>query len=249
MNSNYFRSSSKSRKNRTRRDSYGPSVASALYRQSSTVFKPPNGPKAIRQMLNSEHKHIELLLGVTSVTPGTMLIESLTAPAEGTDSNQRTGRSVKVTNVEGIIEFKLTGSTSATAAPIVYFVRYFIVKWNAQSTGGTGTPPLASDFLITDSDSNYTTLSLRNPDNNEDFTVLATELVRLSFEGSNVQSGTAPTCTSLVNFESHHSFHQSFNSTTAASISENSIWMFVVAKDAVGALSLECSLRTWYVDN
>jgi hypothetical protein len=202
----------------------------------------------IARLLNTENKHVDIQNSNT-VLPSASLILCCTPPAEGSDSNQRTGRSLKVDKIDLLLQFTYSTGTPATCAVQSQIFNWYLVRYlKTPSSGGT-TVFNITEFLNQDANSQYTPMSLINDDTDENFQVMAagTQHLTLPF---------LPTVASAFNAIQTHthqcSFHQTFNGTTAATITDNCVFLVVTAMNASntgGISNCTSTMRMWFVDN
>jgi hypothetical protein len=202
--------------------------------------------QSLRRMLNTEEKRIDTTLTATTVKSDTSLITGIGTMAEGSDSNQRTGRSVKVVRIDISMAFQFSSGVAATAINQAQNFKYYIVKYNKTTSNSAFA---IADFLNQDPGSNYTPLSLPNPDLNQNFTVLDTGLVDVVLP--NIPATNAYVA-KIVDISINRAFHQTYSSTTAASITDNMIFAVFTAfqpGNSGGNTNVAFSARCWYVDN
>jgi len=202
--------------------------------------------QALKRLLNTEEKHIDTLTGATTVTSGSSLISSIGTMAEGSDSNQRTGRSVKIIRTDLLMSFQYSTGAPGTQAFQNQVFNWYLVKYNKTTSNAAFS---IADLLNQDPGSNYTAISLPNPDLNQNFTILDAGVVDVDLtEATTVTSARVVIKQVTVN----RSFHQIYSSTTAASITDNMCFLVFTAFQPIntGGLSqIAYSARMWYVDN
>jgi hypothetical protein len=203
----------------------------------------------LRAMLNVEDKQVVDLTGTTTVTAAAPLVQALGSVAQGSNSNNRTGNSIKVTRVDLIMGFAYSTGTVATTALQNQYFNWYVVRYLKTPSSNGATPFGIGDFLGSDPNSNNTVLSLPNNDLNEDFHILASGEVEVDL----TFSATNPTSRfKVVNLTIPCSFHQTFNGTAASNIVDNALFLVVTAINPIntgGASTLINSARIWYIDN
>lgn len=197
----------------------------------------------LKSILNTEDKHIDSAFASTAIinTTGGVILTP-TFLAEGSDSNQRTGRSVKLTRIDWILSFNFAqGSTGIVGSQIF---RWFLVKYiKCTSASPTGT---VAQFLNVDGNSQMTPLSLPNTDLSEDWHVLQQGLLTLTPQ-SQLNAVYA-----IQEFSTPVKFHQTYSGTAANTIEDGTFQLIVVALNTVGTAgvsNVQGSCRQFYVDN
>jgi len=205
--------------------------------------------KELRRILNTEEKHFDTVTATTSVTSTASQVLAIGSMAEGSDSNQRTGRSIKIVRTDINLLFAYSSGTPATTAIQNQWFNWYYVKYLKSAAGAGQTPFGISEFLNQDPGSNYTPISLPNPDTNENFAILASGQVEVDLPDSTTAASARY---KVVQLQVDRAFHQTYNGTTAASISDNMCFLVVTALNAInagGASSVSFGIRQWYVDN
>jgi hypothetical protein len=199
---------------------------------------------SLRMMLNTENKHVDqiaIFQGVTNASPTNLF---LTPSAEGTDSNNRTGRSVKLDRVDMLLRFNYNGGTTTSIATQTF--RWFLVKWlKTPTSGANGGFPLSA-FLLTDASGNYSPMSLANTDTAENFRIMAQGLEKMTMP---LNFATVET---IVEVSVPCQFHQSYDGTAATDICDGAIYFIclgMVANATGGSSGVTPTFRTWFIDN
>jgi hypothetical protein len=202
----------------------------------------------LKSIINVEGKHIETVSNAT-VTVASSLVSALTAPATGSDSNQRNGRSIRIKRIDVNMTFTMTSGTAATSSNGNQRFQWYLVQYLDTPSASGASPFAIADFLDQDQASNYTPMSLPDPDTAQDFKVLATGLVDVPVL---TVPATNTAFTKFVDLSVDCDFHQSFNSTTAASIVENNICLVFTAQHSAntgGSSTIAYNARVWFIDN
>lgn len=202
----------------------------------------------LQKLLNTEMKYVNTKTG-NNITNTAGFVDVLTSAAEGSDSTQRTGRSIKIQRVDVNLEFIYSSGTAATSAEQDCRFSWFVIQYLATPSTSGATAFNIADFLDTDMSGNYTSMSMGDPDTARDFRILANGIVDTQIQSvpaaSYAARGYASACIDT-------NFHQSFNSTTAASIVDNNICIVLTAQRAVntgGACQYNMNARMWFTDN
>ncbi len=207
-----------------------------------------NDVMMLKRLLNTEMKHVETRSS-NNVSSGTPFVDPLGSPAEGTDSTNREGRSIKIQRIDFTLQCLFVTGTVATTAKQAQRFKWYLVRNNdTPSTSGASAFAIG-DFLDLDVAGNHSALSLRDPDTFKDFTVLDCGILDLQ---AMYQATANQTVYGYVEASVNCNFHQSFNGTTAASIVENNICLVVTvanANDAGGNSSYNWNARLWFTDN
>jgi hypothetical protein len=202
----------------------------------------------LKRIINSELKHIETVTSA-NFNPSTGAVVALTSVAEGSDSTQRTGRSIKIQRIDLNMQIMYSTGTAATTQFLDNRFTWFLVQYLATpSTSGSAAFAIA-DFLDVDNNSTYSCMSMADPDTAKDFRVLASGLCDVHF---GVVPATSAEARAYVNSSTACGFHQAFNSTTAASIVDNNVCVVITARNATntgGALQYTLNARMWFSDN
>jgi hypothetical protein len=196
----------------------------------------------LMRAINTENKHVDTLYTVSTCTAAAPFILLITPPAEGSDSNNRTGRSIKVDRIDFVANFTWNGGTGASTTITTQVFKYFILQYLKTQNS---TAPALNDFLNLDANTQTSVLSLPNTDLS-DFKVLHSGEVNVICPASNTQSSV------VVDLSIPCQFHQTFAGTTAASISDNCCFLACVAmvtSGTGGASAITPQLRMWYIDN
>jgi hypothetical protein len=202
---------------------------------------------AISKLLNVEEKHTDSVFQ-GSITLTAPLQSSPFSIAEGTDSNQRTGRSVKVVRIDGNFQFIYSTGTALGSGATQYFNWYLVRYKKTPAASGTAVFNI-NEFLLTDTNGNISPLSLVNSDTIENFAILQMGQVSIDLQfasSTNVQKS------KLVSFSHECGFHMTYNGTSAGNISDNDVQMVFTASDGInaGGQSLVLAgLRLFFVDN
>lgn len=205
----------------------------------------------LRSLLNTERKHVETTQnGATVVaTAGTGSVYAINPPAEGTDAGNRTGRSIKAIRFDVSGEFIYSTGTVATTSLQRQTFNWYLVRNKSTSSSSGTTPFVVADILDPDSNSVYTPMSMMDPDNIVDFEIMqcGQEVVDLRFNTTAPSSGHK-----CFTFSHDCSLHQSFNNTTAASVTQNACFLMFTAMNPVntgGVSTVSFVAREWFVDN
>lgn len=202
-----------------------------------------NDVRLLKSMVNTENKRVDSLFTVQTCTAAAPLVLAIAPPAQGADSNQRNGRSVKLDRLDVICQFTWNGGTGASVTVYTQNFRWFVVKYLPTTSA---TPFAINDFLNTDANTQTSYMSLRNNDLDSDFRILDQGTVAVQQYATNSQS------TEYRDVSLPLSFHQTFNSTTSASIQDGMIFFVCVAavtSGVGGASAIIPQFRLWYIDN
>jgi hypothetical protein len=202
------------------------------------------------KLLNVENKHIDTQVAASgnAVNSGSSSIIYIAPPGEGSDNNQRTGRSIKVDRIDYTFIFRYSAGSSSTLLQSQTF-RWFIVKYlKTPSSSGTSSFGI-SDFLVTDPNSQYTPLSLPNTDTAENFEILDSGIICLDLQG---YTANATAVERVLSGTVNCGFHQTFNNTTYSSVVDNALFVVMVALQGAntgGVSQVGYTMRMWYIDN
>jgi len=203
----------------------------------------------LKSLMNTEDKHIDNVYASTSVVPTAAAVIGLGTVAEGSDSSQRTGRSVKLTKLDMLLNFQFSIGTLATAVNMNQIFNWYYIRYlKTPSSSGTSAFTI-TDFLNADVNSNVTPMSLINDDLNEDFSVLDAGQIDISFTdiaaGSSIKN-------KLVELTIPVNFHQTYNGTAASNIVDNMTFFVITALNPInagGVSNVYISSRQWYIEN
>jgi hypothetical protein len=206
----------------------------------------------LTRMLNVENKHLEGFLSLAVVdTSTTSCIAPMITVAEGSDGNQRTGRSIKINKIDLNLHAFVNTGAIATATETCQIFNYYLVRYKkTPSVSGAAAFPII-DFINQDSAGHYTPMSMFNPDLAENFQVLEAGQITLDFPFPSAGTNTY-NVDRMVQTSHECSFHQTFSSSSAASIIDNMLHLVVVALNPLntgGASQVDVSYRLWFVDN
>jgi hypothetical protein len=205
--------------------------------------------RELRKMLNTEEKHFDTVTAATTVTSTSSQVLAIGSMAEGSDSNQRTGRSIKIVRTDLNLVFTYSTGTPATTSIQNQYFNWYYVKYLKSAAGAGQTPFGISEFLNQDPGSNYTPISLPNPDTNENFQVLASGQIEVDLPDATTALSSR---FKIITLQVDRVFHQTYNGSTAASISDNMCFLVFTALNAInagGASNVAFGVRQWYVDN
>jgi hypothetical protein len=198
--------------------------------------------------INTEDKHVDGFSGSTTVNSTTSAVLALPTTAQGTSSSTRTGDSILINRIDMELYFQYSG-TAATSVNSDQHFRYWLVRYLKTPASSGLTPFSISEFLNTDSFGNYSPASLPNTDTNENFQVMTTGDVNITLPTLATAQLNKSICVP-VRHNCH--FHQLYNSTTAASVCNNTVFLVVVAlnsSNTAGSSIIVPSYRLWYIDN
>lgn len=157
---------------KTRYNNYG-----QLYNGAAQLYK---DVQLLKSMINAEKKRIEGNVNYTTIgqcngnaDTGYLITDITPAVAVGTNLNQRTGSSIKLSSMWLRMQFSHMSSAVSPVNLRIYVIR---VKGDAQTVNAT----LANKFLVADTISTYTDYnSYRNPDYFKDFEVLLDKKIKM----------------------------------------------------------------------
>jgi hypothetical protein len=202
----------------------------------------------IVKLLNTENKHLDTWQSYTAL-PTSPIVVNLGNVAEGSDSNQRTGRSIKVNKIDIIWNFTFSSGTPATSSTTNQYFNYYVVCYlkTPSTSGGSGFG--IGELFDQDGSSNDSVLSLINDDTDENFQVMEAGQVEITLP----YLGTVATYKSKVVTTTHRcNFHQTFNGSSASTICDNTIFVVVTALNPLnsgGVSSVQINSRIWFIDN
>jgi hypothetical protein len=205
--------------------------------------------KELRKLLNTEEKHIDTIIGATTVSFTASNIILIGTVAEGSDSNQRTGRSIKIVRTDLLFYFNFSSGTVATSSQQNQYFNWYYIKYTKTPSSSGGSIFSIAEFLNQDAGSNYTPMSLPNPDNNENFVILASGQQEVELT---VETGVTSVRFKIQQIQSERSFHQTYNGTASTNICDNCTFLVVTALQPAntgGISQYAASIRQWYIDN
>jgi hypothetical protein len=201
----------------------------------------------LKNLLNVEQKHVDTLTGPLTVVNGTSQVTALGTVGQGSTSAQRTGDSVKVCRVDMQLRFQYTSGTTNTREDQTF--KYWLVRY-LKTPISAGTSPFGiNEFLNQDWNGDYSTSSFHNPDNMQNFDILALGQLYLPLQ-FNVATGSS--AVRVVELSVDCDFHQIYNGTTGSTICENMLFLVLVGTQTVnagGASEVVVGSRVWYLDN
>jgi hypothetical protein len=217
------------------------------YLGKNSMFNIARDVSTLMSVVNTEEKHQDNSISNTNVQLATSLVQVLNPPATGTSSQTRIGNSIKVNRIQFSMLFRYTSGTGTLYLNQNF--KWYLVRWlKTPSSSGT-TPFSIADFLEVDQASNYSTQSLADPDTIENFAVMAAGSVELNLPQG---LGTDQSVSKVVDVDHACSFHQTFNSTTAASITDGCVFLVVVASspsNTAGSSNISFTSRMMFIDN
>jgi hypothetical protein len=203
----------------------------------------------LKSVLNTEDKHNDVLSFGNTATQSVPYQNNVCLLPEGSDSINRTGRSVKLNKIDLLMEFTFSQGALATAANSNQIYRWFLLQYlKTPSSGGSGNP-LITEFLNNDPGGFISPMSLPNTDTNEDYRVLAQGQVDVVLP---IATTVTTARSQIVDISVPVNIHQTYNGTAAANISDNAILLYCVAlnpTNAGGVSNFGYSVRTWFIDN
>lgn len=205
--------------------------------------------RELKSRFNTEDKHADTQFTSTSTVLSSPLLYAITPPAQGDDSNQRDGRSIKVNKIDLNMYFNYSTGTPATSAYQNQVFNWYVIRYlKTPSTNGTTNFTIA-DFLNNDAGGSTSPLSLPNTDTAENFSVLATGQVNIDLSYNTTISTNK--CR-MVEITIPVSFHQTFNGTATTTITDNCVFVLITALNPIntgGVSQVSGSNRLWFVDN
>lgn len=217
-----------------------------LYRKAKNTYNKVDSLAkkvgTIMSLINVEKKHVDTNYNTAEnieVTSG--MVKALTATAHGDANNQRQGNSIKLYSYQINGRIRQLASTNSAA-----YVKIWLVAFDAASEG----TPTISEFLDADSNGNYSSMSLRNPDRMGDFKVLSQKRIK-------IPQRTVSTERTDAIFSMYGKFkglHQRYTGSTAASLVTNALYLIWVTDDGTTASTNAVELANYqarinYVDN
>lgn len=178
----------------------------------------------LNSIVKSELKTIDHLFPTPQ--SGIPTITSLTSLIQGTDYNQRIGRSIRLKSVQYQGNIGMNASATSTLYRIVIFV----------DNDNTGTPPASTDIGI----GTVNDIRSSNPNAMKRFTILQDRLIRMATGN-------------VLNFplkgfrRLNHSVK--YDGTAAIDTSQGSLWLLTVSDQAINQPSITCTARVRYWDN
>ncbi len=210
----------------------------------------------IRKNLNSEQKFLDQTSVPANCASDVPVVIALTPPAQGDTSSTRDGNSIKVTRIDLKLGFSFAaGGTGDVTVNNNQIFQWYLFRWKKTPTSSGSTPPSIGDIFLVDGNGAYTTNSLLNVNTNANYQLMANGTVDLEVPYWTI-SGTSDNSVNreIVDVVHNCEFHQYFSSTTAASITDNLVFMVILASSggngSTNNLSqYQLSARVWYVDN
>jgi hypothetical protein len=203
----------------------------------------------LRKMMNTEEKHTDTQTTATSTVLSSSTILLVNPPAEGSDNNQRTGRSIKVVKIDCNFQFLFSSGTVSTTGILNQLFNYYVIKYLKTPSSSGSVPFVINDLLNIDPNGNFSPLSFPNSDIIEDFAILASGQIDVELP----ETTTAPSYRNkAVTLSIDRSFHQSFNGTALTNITDNCVFVVFTALNPAntgGNSTVTSSVRLWYVDN
>jgi hypothetical protein len=205
----------------------------------------------IRKNLNTEQKFLDQISGATSVASDVNLVVAITPPAQGDTSSTRDGNSLKVIRCDIRMLFAFGVNVSDTTQQADQTFQWYLFRWKKTPTSSGSTPPAIADIFNLDSTgTDFSTQSMLNVNTNQNYQLMANGTCKV--EPKITGNSGITTARESVEIVHNCEFHQYFSSTTAASITDNLMFMVFLGSNqgnssAVSNMSL--SFRTWYVDN
>ncbi len=207
----------------------------------------------IRKNLNVERKFLDQLSSAQTVGAGSSVVLAITPPAGGSSESTREGNSIKVIRFDIKMQFGFGPQADGLAVSCNQTFNWYLIRWKKTPTSSGSTPPAISDIFNQDVNSNYTTLSLLNATTNQNYQFMASGTSVLELPNYNADTGTGQTIIiKMVDVVHDCDFHQLFSGTTAASITDNLVFMVFLATNTAntgGISQVIPAIRTWYVDN
>lgn len=200
----------------------------------------------LKLLINTEEKQIYTLSTAQNVNSSTSLVYGIGTMAQGTASNQRVGDSVKITRIDLNMLFQYGSGTATTSFTQIF--NYYLIRYKKTPTSSGTTAFNISEFLNQDGNSNYTPLSFPNPDNNQNFQLMANGTVQIDLPTATSASATGQR---LVSLSHDCNFHQEYNGAANTTITDNMCFVVVTAQNAIntgGASNVLIQSAMWYVD-
>jgi hypothetical protein len=202
----------------------------------------------LMSVINTEDKQVSTNNAAITVTNAASSIINISGSAQGAASNQRNGDSIKINRFDLEITFAY-GGTAATATNGNQLFRYWLIRYKKTPVSGGSTPFNISEFLTTDSNGNYSPMSLPNTDTNENFQVMLAGEKEIQLS---TLSPTQLTYTHLQTIRHDCNFHQEYNGSLATNVCDNAVFFVCVALNGAntgGTSAYALTTRTWYIDN
>lgn len=217
------------------------------YTGKSAVKNIASDVAMLKTILNTENKHIDTLS--TPITLGVGgSVSWVASPAEGDDSNNRNGRSIKVDRIDLVLYATWNPGTAPSLDD--QWIRWFVVRYlKTPSTAGS-TPFSLAEFLQADPNGNRTVFALSNTDTAENFQIMDQGLFKIPVYYAT--SATGQTSSQIIESSIPCSFHQTFNGTAATNVCDNSVFFVAVCLNSFatgGQCNILPQFRLWYVDN
>jgi len=218
------------------------------YSGPNSLSKISSDIKALKALINTEEKHIDTSMTATTVNLSVPAVVAVTATAQGSNNSQRTGNSIKINRIDVLFQYNFSSGTVATTAAQNQIFNWYLIRYLKTPSSGAANFAI-TDFLQNDPNGNTSPISPMNTDLQEDFQVMAFGQVHLDLHFNT----TAITTVSKVVELSHNcSFHQTYTSTTAASLVDNSVHLVFSAMsggNGGGVSQVAFFARMFYVDN
>lgn len=181
------------------------------------------GVAALKGIINSELKKVDVTATTTPTTTGTVI--HLTGTAQGDTIGTRNGNSVllKYISFKGLLSWNASANSS--------FLTMYIVK-DIQQVGDT--TPAVTDFL----DTSYGSLGVLNTAYPGRFKIL--------LKKKYVQDAKKPISVDLF---IKTDYHLKYNGTAASDIQKNGTYLVLISNEATNTPSIQWMARAAYYDN
>lgn len=216
------------------------------YRKAKSVYgkvqKVASKVAYIASLMNVEKKRIDHnYTAAENIEATNGMVKVLTAPAHGDAANQRNGNSIKLYSYQINGRIRQLASTQSAAV-----VKMWLIAFEGTSEG----TPSIGEFLDTDAQGNYSSMSLRNPDRMGDFKIICHK--RIKIPQRTVSTERTDAIWSM--YGKFRGLHQRFTGASASTITTNQLYLIFTTDDGTTASTnavelVQYQARINYIDN
>jgi len=208
-----------------------------------TLVTAPPEPRRSRPEL--KYSDLIGLAGITNATPSTVAI---TTPAGGTTNTTRIGNRIRVRAFDLLLNAIYSGGSTTLYQQQIFQARLFRYKKTSSTSGAT--PPSLSELLVVDANSDYSPLSLVNPNTCDNFQILTDSIlsVDLNFGVASNVAGNSRLGLHRVECD----FEMEFNSSSATGVCNNMVFVALTAlnpANASGSSNVYYNVRMYFEDS